>query len=186
MTTIADILGTDINISYEDGLRLSELVGLREQTLYQLDHIWASSAVYIVMLMLLVMVFGVGCYVLVDSAMDVGSRRRDRESRTRYEGDPDFDEIPKSTFLYHVEDRVGTDTRFVHNPLGVPKETYVRETRTAVYIPRKGMVWGIVFAIVFMLGLTVCFAATAYMEYSLNADLVNLDGQIDAILGKYV
>ena len=47
MTTLEEILqgmgGLDIDFSYEDGLRLSELSGQLARSEYMLDHIWTTN-----------------------------------------------------------------------------------------------------------------------------------------------
>lgn len=181
MTTIADILGTDINISYEDGLRLSELMGLREQTLYQLDHIWASSMTWIVMLLFLAVTLGIASYFALLCIQD---NSKPRQGRTMYEDDPDYNKKPRGTLFYYAE--VQEDCETYHKPTEFGRETCYKKKKVIWYSVRKST--PIVLALILFAAFAFlsCYGATAYVEYSLNADLVNLNGQIDAILGKYV
>ena len=181
MTTIADILGTDINISYEDGLRLSELMGTREQTLYQLDHIWASSILWIVMLMFLAVTVSIACYFLF---LYIQDSSKPRQGRTMYEDDPDYNKKPRGTLFYYAEVQEDCETYYIPKEFG--RETYYKKKKIVWYSVRKST--PIVLALIMFVVFTYisCYGATTYLEYSLNADLVNLNGQIDAILEKYV
>ena len=181
MTTIADILGTDINISYEDGLRLSELMGLREQTLYQLDHIWASSATWVVMLLFLAVMLGMAGYLILLYVQDAS---KPRQGRTMYEDDPNYDKKPRGTLFYYAE--VRDDYETCYKPTDFGRETYYKKKRVVWYSMRKSTPMILALIMFAAFAYLSCYGATAYVEYSLNADLVNLDGQIDAILGKYV
>ena len=52
----------DLNITYEDGLRLSELYGRRDELLYQLDHVDMEAAIVTIFIAMFV-VLGLGLYL---------------------------------------------------------------------------------------------------------------------------
>ena len=181
--TLSEIAG-DLNISYEDGLRLSELVGLREQTLYALDHLFMESLVLIILVLVVAALLAFGIAMFIWDAIEDGAIARNRDESLRYEGDENYDIVPRSTLLYRAG--VESDKCAIPYRVSLTKtETWIKGTRKTVYTPKAGAL-PVVYACVFaVLSVSMVLAVLYGVEYSLNSDLTYIDGQIDTILGRY-
>ena len=137
MTALADI-----NISYEDALRLSELIGTRDRLMYmQTDLVGTNLGWYALGLMLATtaaVVVSLFLMLAVDSYLDGWARNgKDREAMRRRED-----------IQYYLA-------------MGVAVVSFVAVIALVMYVTAIGV------------------------EASVNADLVDVNGQIESILERY-
>lgn len=97
----------DINISYEDSLRLSELNGTLESLKYQADHILATHAPDFVLVIVLSIIFTtlIGLYML--------SFTDDKPIKTRFDNIQDADARKTMLYTYRKIDAGNINTKVI-------------------------------------------------------------------------
>ena len=151
---------TALEITYEDGLRLSELTGRLDQLEYMQDHILACySAELLIIAIVVVMVWCcINWFVLMGT--DWGKSK-----------------IPH---LYERTDELPERTRFLRPAWSCDDVC----TREAIWVTTT------TYKCVFIVGLILMVAIAILVSYIcrdivLQADIVGVQGQIDAIMAKY-
>lgn len=171
----------NIDLTYEDGLRLSELLGQRAELAYSLDHILMHCFSTIIAIAIVFVLLGIAVRVLFapspsDVIKDMGSKV--------YKGEEGYDTFrPSHKWLYKAEvvhDEEWTD---LYNPATRSVQTY--EYKYARYTPN-----GISVALaIAMPQLVFCALAiimfVAWSEYDLSKQLVGVDAQIEELLSRY-
>ena len=190
MTTLTDIIGSDINISYEDGLRLSELMGQHDQLIYKLDHLLMSSSWGIVLAVFVAIIV----YWLIFSTIRDEIRSDNKRNDSVYEDDTAFETFkPRGSILRKVEVRECTrnvpKSEYFNDPVtGMPsyRTIYVeRKYKEARYEPRMWPydLFSLVMVALIIVGIT--WGCVELNAYFINSDLANVNGQIDSILERY-
>lgn len=190
MTTLTDIIGSDINFTYEDGLRLSELMGQHDQLLYQLDHLFMASSWGIILAVFVATIV----YWLIFSIIRDEIRSECKGSDVMYEGNAEYETFkPRKSILRKVKVSEGvrryTKHEYFNQPdTGLPAYrpiTIEEKYKEAKYEPRM---WPYDLFSLAVLALIVAGITWGCMElnaYFINSDLANVNGQIDGILERY-
>ena len=190
MTTLTDIIGSDINFTYEDGLRLSELMGQHDQLMYKLDHLLMASSWGVI----LAVIAAIFVYGLILSPVREGIRSECKGSDVVYEDNVEYETFkPKKSILRKIKMSEGvrryTKHEYFNQPdTGLPAYrpiTIEEKYKEAKYEPRM---WPYDLFSLAMLALIVAGITWGCMElnaYFINSDLANVNGQIDGILERY-
>ena len=190
MTTLTDIIGSDINFTYEDGLRLSELMGQHDQLMYKLDHLLMSSSWGIVLAVIVAML----AYWLVFGTIRDEIRSNCKGNDIVYENDSAFETFkPKGSILRKVRVREGEKREpksdYFNDPVtGMPsyRTVYVeKKYKEAKYEPRMWPYDLFSLAMLALIVVGITWGCMELNEYFINSDLANVNGQIDGILERY-
>lgn len=190
MTTLTDIIGSDINISYEDGLRLSELMGQHDQLMYRLDHLLMSSSWGIVLGVMVAFIV----YLLIFGNIRGEIRSDCKGSDVVYEGNAEYETFkPRKSILRKVKVSEGvkryTKHEYYNHPeTGLPAYrpiTIEEKYKEAKYEPRMWPydLFSLAMFVLIVVGIT--WGCMELNEYFINSDLANVNGQIDGILERY-
>ena len=191
MTTLTDIIGSDINISYEDGLRLSELMGQHDQLMYRLDHLLMSSSWGIVLAVFVATIV----YWLIFSTIRDAIRSECKGSDVMYEGNAEYETFkPRKSILRKVKVSEGvrryTKHEYFNQPdTGLPAYrpiTIEEKYKEAKYEPRMWPYDLFSLAVLALIVAGITWGCMELNEYFINSDLANVNGQIDGILERYI
>ncbi len=174
---------TDLNISYEDGLRLSELNGTLEGLKYQLDHMIAShmgqfASVAILAIVILVAVFWL-LHVLYE-----------RPFKTEFDKESDLKEMKTPFWTYKVLKPIRTEER-TRNRWSYTLDRMVPETCTETlpmeveWVPMivpRAVVFGVIPVAIFAVVMAVVYIG---LNAGIEMQMADVQGQIDTILAKY-
>ena len=167
----------NIDLTYEDGLRLSELLGQRAELAYSLDHILMNSLVLLIAISVLIVgMWVVACLLFTPYA--------DKWGRKLYEDDEGYDTLkPRFSLLYKGEVVTGTDWTDFYDPERHihPKYEYKQVKYEANPI-RTAMSLAIPFIII---GVLAAVLMVGWCEYDLSRQIVGVDAQIEELLSRY-
>ena len=178
MTSISDI---GLNITYEDGLRLSELMGHRAEAQYMLDHLLSSSMGLMLLAVMMAILLTIPLAMILDSVFGnaVPQTQCFPEGTEGYSGDI------KRHFMYEaVSDRYVADRdRWMDDP-ATGRRIYAQK-RVVEYDVRYNMcILSTILVGAALLAVGVALVLV-YNDYAFARDIVYYDAQIQAILDKY-
>ena len=169
-----DLGGLDLDLTYEDGLRLSELLGTRAELAYDLDHIWMHSMSAIVSLIIVVLVSWVSIAdTLYLTKLDTVYGERVYEDSADY---PDFKSKPR--LLYRSEVKQDCQT---YGFFGGEREWY-KQTEYTLSLLRILAVTFLPMLIPIIAGLVLI---PMWFEYDLSGQLAGVDAQIEELISRY-
>ena len=169
-----DLGGLDLDLTYEDGLRLSELLGQRAELAYELDHIWMHSMSAIVSLMVVVLVSWIAIAdILYITKLDTEYGERVYEDSAGY---PDFK--PKPRLLYRSEVKQDYQT---YGFLGGERKWY-KQTEYTLSLLRVLAVTFLPMLIPIIAGIVLI---PMWFEYDLSGQLAGVDAQIEELISRY-
>ena len=169
-----DLGGLDLDLTYEDGLRLSELLGTRAELAYGLDHIWMHSMSAIVSFMVVVLVSWVFiAATLYMAKLDTVYGERVYEDSAGY---PDFK--PKFKLLYRSEVKQDHQT---YGFLGGERKWY-KQTEYTLSPLRILAVTFLPMLIPIIAGIVLI---PMWFEYDLSGQLAGVDAQIEELISRY-
>lgn len=166
-----DMSGLDLNLTYEDGLRLSELMGQRAEIMYSLDHIWAHSAPLSIILGICMFVIVFGIILLFDEFV--------------------YDMYPSSsTAVYEDTEKEAFDgykrrRRFGYRSRMYTGSDYNGRYRCTRYEPIRGVRLALMFGIPLLAAVLVAVGVTELSGYFAEKDLIGVEAQIESILERY-
>lgn len=175
---------TDLNISYEDGLRLSELNGTLEGLKYQAAHIFETNMPLFILAVLLGIIIAFAVVWFLGEAIP-GEPKKDRF---------DTDEDPKRwatcIYTYKVLVPAGQEERrirsFNPNINGFETSTYTYPTPLEV---EWRMRYPISISLFVVIPVLIIAAVIGIVEIGIAADIemqmADVQAQIDTILAKY-
>lgn len=174
---------TDLNISYEDGLRLSELNGTLEGLKYQAAHIFethvtefAGVVVVSALVSFLVMWYISMCFP-------------EKPSKVRFDHEEDLKSWATRLYTYTVltpaRQEKKTDRRFNPNINGFERYTYTEDVPMEVrWRLRPGIV-----LLLFVIPVLIIAAVVGILDIHITAgiemQMADVQAQIDTILAKY-
>lgn len=165
-----------LDLTYEDGLRLSELLGTRAELAYDLDHIWMHSMSAIVCLMAVVLVSWIAIAdILYMAKLDTVYGERVYEDSADY---PDFK--PKPKLLYRSEVKQDYQT---HGFLGGGRELWYKQTEYTLSLLRIAVVTLLPMLVPIIAGIVLI---PMWFEYDLSGQLAGVDAQIEELVSRYV
>lgn len=166
----------NIDLTYEDGLRLSELLGQRAELAYSLDHILMNSLLSLIAIVALVV--GMWAVALLFAPY------ADKWGIKLYEDEEGYDTLkPRFSLFYKGEVVTGTEwsdfydtARHIH-----PKYEY-KQVKYVVSPIRTAVNLAILFIII---GVLAAVLIIGWCEYDLSKQLVGVDAQIEELLSRY-
>lgn len=164
----------NIDLTYEDGLRLSELLGQRAELAYSLDHILVHSLDAILTILIVVFLAWVAIMVYV-YCFNMGTLYSEKvyEDDVRFETfKPEFKLLYKGnliqdyeTFSYILKDR--------------------SQYRQAEYELSKTRIAIVTLVPMLILAFAGVVLVVMYGEYDLSRQLAGVDAQIEELLSRY-
>lgn len=164
----------NIDLTYEDGLRLSELLGQRAELAYGLDHILMNSLVPLIAIAVLTVgMWVVACLLFTPYA--------DKWGNKVYEDDEGYDTLkPRFSLLYKGEVETGTEWSSFYDPERHSlKYKQVKYEATPI---RTAVNMAIPFIII---GVLAAMLIVGWCEYDLSRQIVGVDAQIEELLSRY-
>lgn len=169
-----DLGGLDLDLTYEDGLRLSELLGTRAELAYALDHILMHSLSVVIALIVILL----ATWMFIASVIEMFKKDKEYSERV-YEDNAEYGTFkPRPRLLYRAEVRedcqafgyFGKETKWY-------KQTVYTLSRLRIavvtFIPMLALIIvGVVLILVFA-------------EYDLTRQLAGVDAQIEELLSRY-
>lgn len=177
-----DLGGLDLDLTYEDGLRLSELLGTRAELVYELDHIWMHSIVTIILLtILLLFPWAVATNLIYDS-LDWSFF-----GRKVFEYDEDYDTFePKRKWLYRGRVEEGHTTSRMYDPETNSRVVKSFACKQAVYTLSNIRVAAATLVLFAVLIVLVAVLVVMWGEYDLTRQLAGVDAQIEELVSRYI
>lgn len=176
---------TDLNISYEDGLRLSELNGTLEGLKYQAAHIFET---HLGQFVALAVVSAIG--ILFAMWLISIYLQDDRPRKDKFGAGEDPKRWATCIYTYKVLTPAGqeerTDRRFNPNINGFERYTYTEDT--PLEVRWKVRPWVILTLFVAIPALTVAFIVGLLdiaITSGIEMQMADVQAQIDTILAKY-
>ena len=164
-----------LDLTYEDGLRLSELLGTRAELVYDLDHLMMYSMSAIVALIVVMLAFWVFiANTLYLTKLDTEYGERVYEDSADY---PDFK--PKLRLLYRSEVKRDYQT---YGFLGGERKWY-KQTEYTLSLLRILAVTFLPMLIPIIAGIVLI---PMWFEYDLSGQLAGVDAQIEELVSRYV
>lgn len=169
-----DLGGLDLDLTYEDGLRLSELLGQRAELAYGLDHIWMHSMSAIVCLMVVVLV----SWIAIADILYIYKLGTEYGERV-YEDSADYPDFkPKPRLLYRSKVKQDCQT---YGFLGGERKWY-KQAEYTLSLLRVLAVTSLPMLILIIAGIVLILM---WFEYDLSGQLAGVDAQIEELLSRY-
>lgn len=169
-----DLGGLDIDLTYEDGLRLSELLGTRAELAYDLDHIMMYSMASIVALTIIMLV----CWASIAATLYISKLETEYGERV-YENSAEYATYkPKPRLLYKVSVKQDHQTfGFLSGERQWYKQAeYTLSPLRIAVVTLLPMLVPIIAGVVLM---------PMWFEYDLSGQLAGVDAQIEELLSRY-
>lgn len=182
MSTLEEILAqlgvSGIDITYEDGLRLSELSGKLAQAQFDLSHIMTTHAGDIVMPAVLtlglLMMFAAMVSVMGDIDRGMYDVRTCREYNWSIDGYISYDDLDR--YIRH----------YFHNDEEAERVAeHVRELNELKARAGRSMFWPVYISISIAVTIAVLFVCYGMTVDSLYSDIASYTAQMEAIVDRY-
>lgn len=175
---------TDLNISYEDGLRLSELNGTLEGLKYQAAHIFETNMPLFILAVLL------GIIISFAVVWFLGEAIPGEPGKNKFDSDEDPKRWATCIYTYKVLVPAGQEERkirsFNPNINGFETSTYMSPTPMEV---DWRMRFPISISLFIVIPVLIIAAVVGIVEIGIAAgiemQMVDVQAQIDTILAKY-
>ena len=182
MSTLEEILAqlgvSGIDITYEDGLRLSELSGKLAQAQFDLSHVMTTHAGDIVMPTVLtlglLMMFAAMVSVMGDIDRGIYDVRTCRELNWSIDGYISYDDLDR--YIRH----------YFHNDEEAERVAeHVRELNELKARAGRSMFWPVYISISIAVTIAVLFVCYCMTVDSLYSDIASYTAQMEAIVDRY-